>query len=293
MRLGGIDADRLGRRGHGDEARPDPKGRPGGEPGRARPGRAARSHEGVAAVVFVGGAARASAAARAPERRRVGEEARAACGEDVRANSDIGDLDRRRNRPGPASADGTACGPRRSRSATPSTTAPRTCPVSPSRPDGRSTARIGLARTIHPLDGQRAPRLRGPATSPVPNRASMMRSASWNAAASGPGSPSVSSPGPPRPRRPSACRGLPRSARDTAIAPLREQRGGHEAVASILPRSATTTTIRAPFGAIRSAASATACPARRISSIPGVPDRIAGPRRVFISAGVRTSSGGS
>jgi hypothetical protein len=173
--MGGVDSDRLRRRGHGDEARSDPQGRQGRKPRRAGPGRAAGADEGVAAVVFMGVRLRLRQQIE-PQAWPVGEEVPARRREGVPADADVGHLDGPLStRPGMRRWQGFRAAKVTVRVAL--TAIPLASPVSPSMPDGRSTARIGLAEAFMPSTARRAAPSRF-RVSPVPNRASMMRSAS-------------------------------------------------------------------------------------------------------------------
>ena len=138
------------------------------------------------------------------------------------------------------------------------TASPRTSPVAPSTPDGMSTASVGT-----PVVGERAgPRSAASPSSaprnPVPNIASIARSARAsarrNAGSSTPSASASSSTPTPRARR--------RRAATTPSAPL-------------LPLPHTTTT-RRPYAppSMRNACRATALPARSTSTASGVPAAI-------------------
>ena len=190
-----VDPEGLGRRGHGHEAGADPQRRPRRQPRRAGPGRAARGDQGMAALIFVRREPRPrqSAAARDP----------GALANRCRA------LGRQNLRPMPISATSTSpqCA-RPGMSRWPGfraakvtvraalTAMPRTAPVSPSMPEGRSTASIGWPDPFIRSTTCRAAPSRSRAR-PAPKSASTMRSASAkmpsSAAATGPAQPRAAS----------------------------------------------------------------------------------------------------
>ena len=138
------------------------------------------------------------------------------------------------------------------------TAMPRTAPVSPSIPEGRSTARIGRPEAFDPVDDCRA----APSMSrarPAPNSASMIRSASAKDAAP-PARPDRPSPG-PRPRR-VARQSLParREGTGTRHGPARPGSRPRRSRRRRSGRVRATTTIRARRSDHPAAASATAAP---------------------------------
>ena len=167
------------------------------------------------------------------------------------------------------------------------TAAPSTWPLSPEIPLGRSTARIGRPDVFMASTRARAAPSIG-RVSPAPNSASMMRSAI--AEASG-----VRRHGGTRPAlgRFSGVADEPRRVAQQqhphAVAPLGQEARRHEPVAAVVARPRDDRHARRPPAKRAAAASATACPARSISTMPGVPASIVSRSASAISRAVRSS----
>ncbi len=231
--LRGVDAERLRRRGDGDEARSDPQGRPGGEPRRAGPRRAAGSDQGVAALVFVGrepGPRQRSAPESGPVREGpVAEPAQNVSGAmPMSATVDRPAMDAPGNRSMARLAGREGDRPRR-----PDRAAPRTSPVSPSIPEGMSTARTGRPDALTRSTRRAASPSRSRAR-PAPKSASITRPASPGSACAGGTTRRPSRP-PRRRRRPQAAPGAPSSATVDRVPALARSRAATKPSPPLLP----------------------------------------------------------
>ena len=169
------------------------------------------------------------------------------------------------------------------------TTGPRGAPVSPSRPEGTSTASTGTPEALmRPTRAAAAPS--SGRERPAPNRASTTSAkpagSAPAASATGPVHSAAAAAASPR----SAARS-PRSATSTAIPAAARRRAATNPSPPLLPGPHRTRTRPSPAlaPAIASTRSATAAPARRIRSRPGVPAAIAAASARRISSVVSNS----
>ena len=146
----GVDGDRVGRARHSDDAGARAQRRAGREPGGAGAMPGARQNENRAARIFVARCVRARQRF-APDGRRIDEGLRRDGGKRGFGNANIGEPDRAAQRTPGQQADDRASGERRSRSRSPRPPTPRTLPVSPSMPEGTSTASTRPPARAKPL----------------------------------------------------------------------------------------------------------------------------------------------
>ena len=176
----GVDGRCRRRPDDGDEARADAQRAARAHAGRTRALRRSGHHDGVAARVLVPVDA-GQWVMLAPQRRPVGERARAdllrAPGRGCRCRPDAP----RRTERAPAAADARASAERTSPCRSPAPPARRWRPCVPSRPLGTSTATTGLPVALMAATTSAARPSSG-RDRPAPNRASMMRSASASVA---------------------------------------------------------------------------------------------------------------